>query len=513
MPDSPSDIADIVEFWAGQRPDGVAVRFGDQAWTWAQWQDRIARNVGAQLAAGLEPGDRVAFLDKNHPACLETTLACALVGTANAVVNFRLAADEIAFVVDDAQATVLFAGPEFLPIVEKIRDRIPTVRQVIEIGEPYERWLQQAQPARARPYLRDDCFLQLYTSGTTGFPKGAMLTHRGMTAHSEAVGADSELGPDCVGMVAMPLFHVGGTSWALAALFAGAEIVVVRDIVPNLLLDELVSARITHSFFVPAVFAFMLQVPDVAQRDWSALRLLVYGASPMPLPLLRNSLKVFPCGFRQVYGMTEAGGVVTSLGPEEHRDPAREHLLTSAGKPIPGVEAKVVDPVTGEPAGVGEVGEVLVHTEQLMSGYWRRDADQQSVDADGWLHSGDAGYLDAEGYLFISDRIKDMIISGGENIYPAEIERVLAEHPAIADVAVIGVPDDKWGEVPYAIVVAAPGAEVDEEKLLAHCREHLAAFKCPKSVQVLTELPRNPTGKILKRKLREPFWAGRDRAV
>ena len=513
MPDSPSDIADIAEFWAGQRPDDVAVRFGAQAWTWTQWHDRIARNAGAQLAAGLKPGDRVAFLDKNHPACLETTLACALIGTTNAVVNFRLAADEIAFVVDDAQATILFAGPEFLPIVEKIRDRIPTVRRVIEVGEDYERWIGAAQPAPARPYLQDDCFLQLYTSGTTGFPKGAMLTHKGMTAHSAAVRTDSELGPDCVGMVAMPLFHVGGTSWALAALYSGAEIVVVRDIVPNLLLDELVAARITHSFFVPAVFAFMLQVPDVAERDWSALRLLVYGASPMPLPLLRSSLTVFPCGFRQVYGMTEAGGVVTSLGPEEHRDPAREHLLTSAGKPIPGVEAKVVDPVTGEPVGVGEVGEVLVHTNQLMSGYWRRDADQQSIDADGWLHSGDAGYLDAEGYLFISDRIKDMIISGGENIYPAEIERVLAEHPAIADVAVIGIPDDKWGEVPHAIVVAAPGAEVDEEELLAYCREHLAAFKCPKSVQVLTELPRNPTGKILKRKLREPFWAGRDRAV
>jgi acyl-CoA synthetase (AMP-forming)/AMP-acid ligase II len=340
-----------------------------------------------------------------------------------------------------------------------------------------------------------------------------MLTHKGMNAHGEAVRADSELGPDCVGMVAMPLFHVGGTSWALAALFSGAQIVVVRDIVPNLLLDEMVDRGITHSFFVPAVFAFLLQVPGVAERDWSALRLLVYGASPMPLPLLRSTLKAFPCGFRQVYGMTEAGGVVTSLGPQEHRDPALERLLTSAGKPIPGVEAKVVAPGTEEPAGVGEVGEVLIHTGQLMSGYWRRDAEQQSIDAHGWLHTGDAGYLDAEGYLFISDRIKDMIISGGENIYPAEIERVLAEHPAIADVAVIGIPDERWGEVPHAIVVAAPGAEVDEEEVLTYCRAHLAAFKCPKSVQVLTELPRNPTGKILKRALREPFWAGRDRAV
>ena len=513
MPDSPADLADLVEFWAARRPDEVAVRYGDQAWTWAQWQDRVARNAGAQLALGLRPGDRVAFLDKNHPACIETTLACARAGTANAVVNFRLAAEEIAFVVDDAQATVLFAGPEFLPVVEQIRDRIPTVRQVIEVGEPYERLLADAEPAPARPYLRGDCFLQLYTSGTTGFPKGAMLTHEGMTAHSLAVREDSDLGPDCVGMVAMPLFHVGGTSWALAALFAGSSIVVVRDIVPNLLLAEMVATGTTHSFFVPAVFAFLLQVPDAAQRDWSKLRTLVYGASPMPLPLLRRSLEVFPCGFRQVYGMTEAGGVVTALGPDEHRDPAREHLLVSAGKPIPGVEVKVVAPGTAEVTDVGEVGEVLVRTRQLMSGYWRRDAAEQSVDADGWLHSGDAGHLDAEGYLFVSDRIKDMIISGGENIYPAEIERVLAEHPAVADVAVIGVPDERWGEVPHAIVVVAPGAAVDEETLIAYCLEHLASFKCPKSVQVMTELPRNPTGKILKRQLREPFWAGHERVL
>jgi acyl-CoA synthetase (AMP-forming)/AMP-acid ligase II len=262
------------------------------------------------------------------------------------------------------------------------------------------------------------------------------------------------------------------------------------------------------------VFGFLLQVPGVAERDYSHVVALIYGASPMPLPLLRRSMAAFGVDFYQVYGMTEASGGVTMLGTAEHHDTANEHRLTSAGLPLIGVELAIADPATVEHLGPDEVGEVLVRTPQLMSGYWRKpEADAAALTTDGWLRSGDAGHLDADGYLYVSDRIKDMIISGGENIYPAEIERVLAEYPDVADVAVVGVPDDTWGEVGKAIVVPKPDVEFDGDALLAYCRQHLAAFKVPKSVTVVADLPRNATGKVLKRQLRQPYWAGRDKAV
>jgi Acyl-CoA synthetases (AMP-forming)/AMP-acid ligases II len=260
--------------------------------------------------------------------------------------------------------------------------------------------------------------------------------------------------------------------------------------------------------------AAMVQVPGAADRDYSSLRALAYGASPMPLPVMRACLKLFPGVMHQVYGMTEACGVVSSLGPADHEDPAAEHRMISAGTPIHGVEIEIRDPATGEPVPTGDAGEIWVRTGQLMGGYWGKpEATAAAITTDGWLRSGDGGHMDADGYVYVTDRIKDMIISGGENIYPAEIERVLAEHPTVADVAVIGVPDERWGEAPKAIVVAAPGATVDPDALIAHCREQLASFKCPKSVDVIDELPRNPTGKILKKDLRKPYWEGKDRQV
>lgn len=512
-----TDITDLLRRGVEQTPDAEAMCFGGQTTSWRRLDDRARRGAAAQRAAGLSPGDRVAFLDKNHPACVETTLACALAGTANAVVNFRLAPEEISYVINDAAARVLFVGPEFLPAIEQVRGQLPTVERLVVVDgadDGYESWLDVEPLAEAHRPAPDDCFLQLYTSGTTGFPKGAMLTHRAMGAHSAAVSADAGLTAQSVAMVAMPLFHVGGSSWALVALQAGARIVIVREPVPDQLLDGLERERITHTFFVPALLSFLVAVPDVRERDYSALQCLCYGASPMPLPLLRSCLDVFPTDFYQVYGMTEACGVVTMLGPAEHRDPAQEHRLISAGTPISGVEIDIRDPATGDPLPTGESGEVWVRTDQLMSGYWRKPEETAAALAEGgWLRSGDAGHLDGDGYLFVTDRVKDMIISGGENIYPAEIERVLGEHPAVADLAVIGVPDDRWGEVPLAIVVAETGAEVDEAELLGYCRQRLASFKCPRSVTRVEALPRNPTGKILKKDLRAPYWQGHTRQL
>jgi acyl-CoA synthetase (AMP-forming)/AMP-acid ligase II len=510
--DLPPDVAGLIDHWRQRIPDHEAIRYGDRSWTWREFGDRVDRNAAAQLAAGLRPGDRVAFLDKNHPACLETSFACLRTGTANAVVNFRLAPDEIRYVINDARAEIVFVGEEFVPALAKIRDDLPTVRRVVVVGgeaDEYEAWLAGVAPlGRREPVPPETCFLQLYTSGTTGFPKGAMLTNASLSAHSASSAEVTDIGPHSTSMVAMPLFHVGGSAWAIVGMFQGARVVLVRDIEPVSLLNTIVDERITHAFLVPAVFGFLLQVPGVAERDYGHVVALIYGASPMPLPLLRRSMAAFAgVDFYQVYGMTEASGGVTMLGPDEHRDTAHEERLTSAGLPQPGVELAIVDPTSGERLGPNEVGEVFVRTRQLMAGYWHKpEADAAALTQDGWLRSGDAGYLDADGYLYISDRIKDMIISGGENIYPAEVERVLAEYPDVADLAVIGVPDDTWGEVGKAIVVPKPGVEFDGDALLAFARRHLAGFKVPKSVTVVADLPRNATGKVLKRQLREPFW-------
>jgi acyl-CoA synthetase (AMP-forming)/AMP-acid ligase II len=518
MHEASPHIFDMVRRWEASDPERIAVRAGGASWTWAGFAARIRRNASAQRAAGLAAGDRVGFFDKNHPACLETTLACALAGTANAVINFRLAPEEVAYIINDSRARVLFAGAEFLPVVEQIRPQLASVERVIPVGgdadgyEPFLAGAPDAEPGHeAQP---GDCFLQLYTSGTTGFPKGVMLTHRSMVAHSRAASSGCALGRDSVNMVAMPLFHVGGTSWALAGMSEGCETVVVRELIPDQVLAQFGTDRITHGFFVPAAYGFFLQVPGMTEYDHSSLRCLCYGGAPMPTPLLRRAMEAFAgVDFYQVYGMTEGSGAFCLMEPEDHRDPAHPERLKSAGRPVPGVEMRVTDPATGQPVPDGEPGEFEVRGDLVMAGYWQRPADTAAAITDGWLHTGDVGRRDSCGYYYIEDRVKDVIISGGENVYPAEVERVLAEYPGVADVAVIGVPDQKWGEAVKAVVVPQPGVTLDIADLLASCRPHLAPFKCPASVDIVDMLPRNATGKILKRTLREPYWHGRDRAV
>ncbi|MHA4852859.1 long-chain-fatty-acid--CoA ligase [Rhodococcus sp. MSC1_016] len=510
-------VFDPITYWVSQDPTRVALRFGDESWTWQQLSDRVRRNAAAQSALGLAPGDRVAFLDKNHPASIETTLACALAGTANAVLNYRLAPSELTYVINDSQAELLILGAEFVDVVETIKPNLDHVRTIIVLGgeaDEYEAWLDKAPPRHiAHSAHPEDCFLQLYTSGTTGYPKGAMLTHRSVGAHSIAASAAFGFARDSVNMVAMPLFHVGGTSWALAAMAQGAETVLVREVVPPMVLDQITRHSVTHAFFVPAVIRFFLQVPGVSARDFPSLRCLGYGGSPMPEPLLREAMSTFDVDFYQVYGMTEASGVFCVLGPQAHRDPARPERLRSAGQPIEGAEVRVVDPVSGDEVPAGEVGEFQIRGPQVMAGYWQREADTTASFDGEWFKTGDAGRRDSDGFYYVEDRVKDVIISGGENIYPAEVERVVSEFPDVAEVAVFGVPDDKWGEVVHAVVVANSGADIDENKLLDFCAAHLAGYKRPRTIDIVPSLPRNATGKILKRELRAPHWAGRSRSV
>jgi len=385
----------------------------------------------------------------------------------------------------------------------------------------YAEWLRDARAAD--PDLPCDpgetCF-QLYTSGTTGLPKGVELTHRNLLSAMEVGSKTWSLDAESVCILAMPLFHIAGSGWGVAAFYNGATNLLVREVNPAEILRLVAEHRVTNALFVPAVLQVLLGTPGVERTDFASLRSIVYGASPISEDVLVRSIATFGCGFVQAYGLTETTGGVVSLVSRDH-DPGgpRAHLLRAAGQPWAETELRIVDPETRQDLPEGDVGEVWIRSAQNMKGYWRNpDAtaecypEGRGADGRGWLRTGDAGYL-RDGYLYIHDRVKDMIVSGAENIYPAEIENVLMSHPAVADAAVIGVPCDRWGETVKAIVVDAPGAAADDAELIAYCRERLAAFKCPTSVDRIAALPRNPSGKLLKTELREPFWRGRQRRV
>jgi len=381
----------------------------------------------------------------------------------------------------------------------------------------YEAWRDAATDADpATPIDSTGVAVQLYTSGTTGRPKGAMLSHRnilgGRQAAASANMAWNSWGPDDVSLVAMPVAHIGGTGWGIVGLMNGAKGLVAREFDPFKVLDFIEHGRVSKMFMVPAALQIVVRQPRAREVDFSRLKYILYGASPIPLDLLRECMEVFGCGFCQQYGMTETTGTIVYLPPEDH-DPAGNPRMRAAGLPMPGVEIKVIDE-TGAPVATGAVGEVAVRSISNMPGYWKLpEATASTIDAEGWLRTGDAGYLDEDGYLYIHDRVKDMIISGAENIYPAEVESAIYGHPDVAEVAVIGVPDERWGEAVKAVVVAKPGHEIDPADIIAFAKTRIAHFKAPKSVDVIDALPRNASGKILRKDLREPYWAGRERRV
>jgi acyl-CoA synthetase (AMP-forming)/AMP-acid ligase II len=527
-PADPVFLTDRLAYWAEARADETAVTYLNRSWTWAQWYDRVRRLAGALQEMGIGRGDVVSFLDKNHPACVELTFACSMVGAANAIVNFRLAGDEVDYAVNDAGSRMLLVGSELMPLVEKLRDRLPRVEHVIELTpdgaghegvDEYEALLAAATPVDRDPAVTpDDVVLVMYSSGTTGHPKGVMLTQTNMLAHTVNAHDGWVFEDGDVNLVAMPLFHVGGSSYVLFGVHDGIPSLMTRD-PDGASLAGAIMAGANRTFLVPAVLAQVLQSGEQAVAVFGKLKTYTYGASPMPLPLLRAAMEAWPAtDFIQVYGLTEVGGVATHLMPEAHRDTDHPERLVSAGQPIPGMELKIVDHVTLDEVPVGQNGEIWLRTPQLMKGFLGKpEATAEVVRSDGWFRTGDMGKVDDEGFVFVEDRIKDMIISGGENIYSPEIERVLAEHPAVMEVAVIGVPDDRWGETVKAVVALKPDATatetVTEAGLIAYCRGHLATYKCPTSVDILDALPRNPTGKILKRDLRQPYWEGRDRKI
>lgn len=505
-------LTDIVRRPA--RPDAAAISLGARTLTYAELALRSNRTAHALRSAGLGAGDRLAYLDTNAPEFFELLFGAAKIGAVLAPVNWRLTPAEMTLIVRDSGSPLLMHGPGFAAAAAEVAAGIDDLR-LLDVSREYEPWLS-GLPDTDTGYegAADEVVLQLYTSGTTGLPKGVMLSHRNFSALQRA-SASWDLRPDDVSLVAMPLFHVGGAGWALVGLQAGVHNVCVATLDPVAVLHLMQRERVTHSFLVPAALSFLAAVPGAAALDWSALRALVYGASPITTEALGTVLTTFRAPMYQVYGMTETTGAITQLDPADH-DPGgpRAGLLRSAGRPYDWVQLRIADPVTGTALPPDGVGEVLVRSSQVTQGYWRRpDETARSLDADGWLHSGDAGYLDADGYLFLTDRLKDMIVTGGENVYPIDVEQVLAAHPGVADVAVIGVPDERWGEAVKAVVVARPGHSLDPVEVVSWSRTRLAGYKQPRTVDIVAALPRNPTGKVLKKDLRAPYWAGRDRGI
>jgi acyl-CoA synthetase (AMP-forming)/AMP-acid ligase II len=510
-------VADVVRYHGRNRPNQIALSFEGRDTTYAALDYQSNQTANALIAAGVQPGDGVAYLGKNSDRYFEIMFAASKARAITVPIGWRLSPPEIAYLIDHAEAKVVFVGRESvdqLAAALKLTQQRPLVVAVEEGA--YEAW--RGPNSSADPAIGDapgDVALLLFTSGTTGRPKGVMLTSDNLmrSRTNPALLGWNEWAEGEANYIAMPIAHIGGTGGCYAGLVNGVKNIIARDFNPFDVLETIGKERIGKMFMVPAALQFIVRLPLAREIDYSNLRVIMYGAAPMPVALLRECIDIFGCAFAQQYGMTETTGTIVYLPPEDH-DPKGNKRMMAAGLPLPGVELRILSS-EGEILGANQTGEIATRSLANMKGYWRNDeATAATIDADGWLRTGDAGYIDEDGYLFIADRIKDMIISGGENIYPAEVESALYEHPAIAEAAIIGVPDDTWGESVKAIVVLKPDAALTEAELIAFMRERIAAYKAPRSVDFRdSPLPRSTSGKILRRELREPYWQGKERRV
>lgn len=512
-------LADIPRVQSEKLADKPAIWFEGKTTTFAGLEKNANKVANGLLAAGVQPGDRVAYLAKNMGCYYEQLFGCAKSRTTMTGINNRLAPPEMKFILSDSQSKVLFVSQEFYEAAEKIAPECPELKTIIAIDGGHKDWPSyddwMASQSDKAPGLKtedDDDVIQLYTSGTTGLPKGVMLTNANYRAvFIEAAKLDwAAYDEGDVVMNAMPLFHVAGCNIGVLASAQGAMTLVLREIDPTKILDLVEEHKVNHAFWVPAVILMLSQMPGVDDRDFSSLKTISYGASPIAEDLLKRAVDLFGAKFTQLYGLTETVGLGTYLPPEAH-DPSWGKLR-SCGVPYPSAIVQVVDP-EDNPVPQGEVGEIVIGADFVMKGYWNREEATDEALRGGLFHTGDAGYFDKDGFLFIHDRIKDMIVSGGENVYPAEVENALFSHPDVADVAVIGIPSEKWGEAVKAIIVLKEGATPDKDAIIAFTKEKIAGYKCPKSVDFVKVLPRNPSGKILRKDLREPYWKDTDRRV
>ncbi len=518
----PGTVADILERNLTLYPDAPALTFGENRYTYRQFVENAFRLANELYSCGVGRQARVAILAQNSDRYLEIYAACEISGFIAVPINYRLAASETAFIIRDSSPLLLFFDPEYADIVQSLRKEFDDLR-LISLGDEtmlgvttYRDFVSggAAVPPPIRSKSTDIAYL-IYTSGTTGRPKGTLATQKAMALVCEYHAREKQLKRDERYLAVMPLYHVGAKYAQLAAIGSASELILHRQYNIEAIARDLDERKIAVVHLAPIMVQDLLNLVRERKFDHSSLRLINYASGPMSVPLLERAIETYGPIFMQHYGMTETGGG-TVLHPEEHivrGNPALVRRLASAGRPSHGTRVKIVRD-NGSECDIGEQGEILLLSETNMRGYWNNHAaTMAAIDEDGWLHSGDIGYFDEGGYLYVSDRKKDMIISGGENIYPREVEEALYRHPAVAEVAVIGIPDPRWGESVKAFVVLKKDAVVAAEELIEFCRTHIASYKKPKVIEFAARLPRLANHKIDKKELRKADWASMSRQV
>jgi acyl-CoA synthetase (AMP-forming)/AMP-acid ligase II len=510
-------LADAVAFHARTRPDAIAFVAGDAEMSFALLDRRANQVARALQALGVTPGSHVAWLGKNSIEFMEVAASTVRCGAVFTPLNWRLAAAEVAVMLDDCAAPLILVDAEYLAMVEALRPGLAYLKNCICVGgtvppgwEDYAAWRdRQSAEAVHHAAAPGDIALLIYTSGTTGRPKGVMLSHRNVRSlpgleYGEGWPQWNQWAPEDTSLVTSPMFHVGGIGWVVRALFPGSRQIILREFSPKGVIDALKRHRITRMALVPSAMRMVLQEPDTATTDLSSLQYIYYGTSPIPLALLRDGMQVFGCRFVQSYGQTETASCIVCMAPDDHTLEDLPHMR-AAGKPLPGVEIVIQDE-SGKVLPTGAIGEIVTRSTSNMAGYLNLpDETAATLRPGGWLRTGDAGRFDDKGFLYVQDRIKEMIITGGENVYPAEVENALYGHPAVGDVAVIGVPSEKWGQAVKAVVELRPGQQATEAELIAWARQRIGGYKLPKSVDFIAALPRNTTGKVVKGELRKLY--------
>ena len=521
-------VTDWFEYHATARPGIDFLRQDGHALTYAEAERLANRWANGLIARGLGIGDRIGYLSANRLDMGVMFMGAAKAGVAPVLLNHRLAPREWAWILRDSAPRILFAqGAAHVAAIEALRGELPEVERFVatEVATPPKGWLTLDDFLGGAPATRprldgvdaDDLLYLIYTSGTTGHPKGVMISHRNVIAHVEQsmVASPASRAPGQRALVVTPLHHAAGVLRIMTAAINGGCVVLMEHFEPQAFVATLERERIATCNMVPAILRRLLdEVPDLASREL-ALQVIYYGAAPIDVPLLRRALAVFRCHLVQGYGLTESTGGIAYLNEVDHRRAleGRPELLLSTGRAVVLADLRVLD-ATGREVPPGEVGELVVRGPNVMLGYWRNPAATAEALRDGWLHSGDAASIDAEGYVTLHDRMKDLVVTGGANVYPREVENALADHPALAEVAVIGVPDARWGEALLAVCVLREGhARPADAELIAHARARIGGYKVPRRYEFLEALPRNAAGKVLKRVLREPFWAGQSRGV
>ncbi len=511
-------IGDICRRSARLWPDKMAVVYEQTRLTYQQLDERVNRLANALRSNGVVKTDRLAVLSENTHKYLEIYFAASKLGISVTPLNFRLADDEVRHIVDDSESTVFFVGDGYEDRVVTLKPSLTDIKLWISMDKQTDGFLfyedMISENTAEEPGLdpaEDEMAILMYTGGTTGLPKGVMMSHRGLMTAVAGSAIMCGFRRDDITCFVLPLFHV--SFWpAFSVLFVQGTVVINRKPDINSMLKLIQDEKCTHINAVPTLYGWMLQGADVDAYDLSSLRLITYAGSPFPQELLKQCISKFGPIFEQAYAMTECIGGTFLLKEDHVLEGDRSKLLASAGKPCVIVDVSVKDEDDNDLPS-GEIGEIVIRGKSMMMGYWKNPELTAQAIRNGWYHTGDLGYLDEDGYLFLVDRKADMIVTGGENVYPKEVEDVLYQHPAVAMAAVVSAPDAKWGERVQAAVVLKPDQDASQEDLIAHCKEHLAGYKCPKAVEFWDQLPTTPVGKILRKDVKKKFWEGRDRSI